>query len=239
MCVELRKELLCMPKKRKSLTDLLEKYYDLISISEESEKWKILNIGDKPLYEISNHGRIRNISSGIIINPFHGYRRTKDGKINYERPTYLRIQIYYYENGVRKKRHYEISRLVAKMFIPIPDKYTKIGLNENDLEVNHLDGKLYNNFEDNLEWATTKENIIHSHNTCLCNVNYGEKHFKTYLSEIDVLYICESIESGIGVRECYKNFNRKDKISYKKFKPCYYNIKYKKSWLSISQYFNF
>ena len=28
-------------------------------------------------------------------------------------------------------------------------------------------------------------------------------------------------------------------IEYKEFKPCFYNIKYKNSWVFISQYYNF
>lgn len=92
-----------MPKKRKNLSKFLEKYYQLIELNEDNEEWKILEIGDKPLYEVSNHGRVRRIDSKLVINPFHSYRKNDNGEFNEKRPTYLRIQIYYYDNGKRKK----------------------------------------------------------------------------------------------------------------------------------------
>ena len=48
-----------MPKKRKELSEFLKKYYELIETTDEKEIWKDIEIGDKPLYEISNHGRVR------------------------------------------------------------------------------------------------------------------------------------------------------------------------------------
>lgn len=52
------------------------------------------------------------------------------------------------KNGNR--RLFKIHRLVAKAFIPNP---------KNKREVNHKDENKTNNFVDNLEWVTSKENI--------------------------------------------------------------------------------
>lgn len=138
-----------------------------------------------------------------------------------------------------KKKHYEISRLVALNFIPIPDKYINKGYTSATLQVNHKNGCLYNNFVDNLEWCTSQENIQHSHDTGLCHVHSGEDHFSTFLTIEDVAYICNSLELGVEVKKCYQKFNRKDEIEYAKFRSCYFSIKYKKSWVHVSQHYNF
>ena len=229
-----------MPKRRQELSDFLKKYYELINDSDEPEIWKPINIGDKPLYEISNHGRVRRIDTKYVINPFHSYRKDSDGAFIKSRPTYLRVQIYYYENGKRKKMHCEISRLVAMAFIPIPDKYIDEGYNAETLQVNHIRGgyEIYNNFVSNLEWCTPDENIDKAFETGLRNPKYGEDHHATYLSTLDVMDICKCIENGLGVKESYNKLSLKH-LPYKVFKYNFYNIKYKLSWKWISQNYNF
>ena len=232
-----------MPKKKKPYTDFLKRYYELTNNSIESEIWKPINIGDYPLYEISNHGRVRRIGTDYIINPFHTYRKSKDGKFRYDRPTYLRVQLYYYENGIRKKKHFEISRLVAIEFIPIPEKYKNLGYTYSDLEVNHIKGgyEIYNNFASNLEWCTTKENVIKSIETNLRHPPKGSTHHKTFLDENDVIEICKCIERKIPVNLAYylvESIKEKE-IPYDQFRYTYFNIKYHNSWNFISQYFDF
>ena len=216
-------------------------YYNKIEEHIETEEWKPIILGDKILYEISNHGRVRRIDTKYIINPFHSYRKNKDGSFNYDRPTYLRVQLYYYENGKRKKKHEEISRLVAKTFIPIPKEYIDLGYTMDTLEVNHIKGgiEIYNNFVDNLEWCTTKENIIKSVETGLRHPPKGEKHHATFVDEKLVIEICKNIENGNKVKKTYENISKSYIIEYKQFKSLFYNIKYKNSWVFISQHFNF
>lgn len=223
-----------MPKKRKPLSKFLEKYYDLINNTDEEQIWKPVMIGDYPLYEISNHGLLRRIDTKATINPFHSYRKDKDGNFILDRPTYLRVQVYYYENGVRKKAHMEISRLVAAAFIPIPKKYIKLGYTMDTLQVNHIRGgyEIYNNFVSNLEWCTNEENIDKAFETGLRNPVYGEKHHSTWLKLSDVIIICECIRDGINAKDTYNKLN--PNVSFDKFKPCYYNIKYKDSWVYVS-----
>lgn len=231
-----------MPKKRKPLSKFLEKYYDLINESDEKEIWKDILLGDRPMYQISNHGRVRRKDNGMVLNPFHSYRKDQNGDFIYERPTYLRVQLYYYENGKRKRKHFEISRLVAIYFIPIPKHYLDDGYDESTLEVNHIKGgyEIYNNFVSNLEWCTTEENIEKSIDTGLRHPRYGERHHSTYFNTETIIKICECIEKGLNVKDTYKKLSLDpDNISFKKFKPTYYNIKYKNSWVFISQNYNF
>lgn len=230
-----------MPKKRKEFSSFLKKYYYLIENSCEKEEWKDIDIGDTVIYQISNHGRVRRKDNKYVINPFHSYRK-KGSDVLYNRPTYLRVQLYYYENGKRMKKHYEISRLVAKYFIPIPQKYIDMGLSEDDLEVNHIKGgiEIYNNFSSNLEWCTTKENITKAIETGLRNPPYGEKHHSTFFTVNDVITICECLEKNMSVRESFDKIHLDVPVlTYKKFKQNFYSIKYRKSWNFISQNYNF
>ena len=232
-----------MPKKRQSLSKFLQDYYKLIENSDEEEVWKDIKLGEKVLYRVSNHGRVMNINTNLIINPFHSYRKDDNGNFIIDRPTYLRVQLYYYENGVRKRRHCEISRLVAIHFIPIPKKYLDEGYTQDTLQVNHIRGgyEIYNNFVSNLEWCTVQENIDKAFETDLRHPPKGTKHHKTYLTDIDVINICRCIENKMDVKDTYNNikFECGEQMPYKKFKWCYYNIKYKNSWVFISQNFNF
>ena len=232
-----------MPKKRKQLSKFLEKYYELIECSDEDEIWKDIQLGDIPLYQISNHGRVRRKDNKYVINPFHSYRKKNDGEYDKNKPTYLRVQLYYYIDGKRYKKHFEISRLVAIHFIEIPKHYIDNGYTQDTLEVNHIKGgyEIYNNFVSNLEWCTPQENIIKSVETGLTHPRFGENHHSTYLNISDVIYICECIENSLGVKKSYELApdEFKKRVSYKKFKPCFYNIKYKKSWKFVSCNFNF
>lgn len=97
------------------------------------EKW--LKVAGFENYEISNIGRLKN-SKGEIMKPWndsHGY-----------------LDVKFYKD--KKSYHRKIHRLVAEAFIPNP---------ENKQQVNHIDGNPMNNFFENLEWVTPKENIRH------------------------------------------------------------------------------
>ena len=64
---------------------------------------------------------------------------------------YLRVVMY--ANGERYNKI--VHRLIAEAFIPNPEHLP---------EVNHLDGHRKNNFVENLEWSTHRDNIRHSFN---------------------------------------------------------------------------
>jgi len=90
-------------------------------------------------YEISNYGNVRN-KYGHIFTP----KKANNG--------YLR-------SSVGMKRDYT-HRLVAEHFVDNPH-----GLPE----VNHIDGNKKNNFYQNLEWVTRKQNCEHAARTGLIN----------------------------------------------------------------------
>lgn len=56
-----------------------------------------------------------------------------------------------------KYKWYGIHRLVALLFVPIPEKYKGIPVEK--LEVHHKDFNPFNNNADNLEWLTHREHM--------------------------------------------------------------------------------
>ena len=107
----------------------------LLSIAYK-EEWKPVT-GFEGLYDISNHGRIRNRNGKIISQHPDGYKLLY-GKVNL------------YKKGERK--NIRVHRLVAEHFCKNP---------YNKPEVNHEDVNPHNNFWWNLTWCTRVENEQH------------------------------------------------------------------------------
>ena len=116
------------------------------------EIWKDIK-GYEGHYQVSNMGRVKSLKRTILKS--NGRYDTKPERI-------LKIQ-YNERNNIyevhlklnRKRKCHKIHRLVADTFIPNP---------ENKPEVNHIDGRRENNKVENLEWATTSENLHHAYN---------------------------------------------------------------------------
>lgn len=232
-----------MPKKPGKPSEFLQKYYDVVNQHLAEEKWKVIDIGERPIYEISNIGRVRSISTKHVLIPFHSYRRDKHGQTIMSRPTYLRVHLFYYENGIRKAKNFEISRLVATAFIPVPKKYLSEGYTQATLQVNHIRGgyEIYDNTVYNLEWCTADENITKAFETGLRNPPKGESHHSTFITEDIVRQICECISNKIPVRKTFEILSPllSSDVTFEQFKGCYYNIKYRNSWLYISREYGF
>lgn len=110
----------------------------------EEEIWKDIE-GYEGLYQISNFGRVKSFPRLGARLKEHILKVTNNNG-------YMRLSLA--KNKTRK--YFYIHVLVAKAFIPNPNKYP---------EVNHIDENKSNNHVDNLEWCNKSY-----------NANYGNRN---------------------------------------------------------------
>lgn len=120
---------------------------------------------------------------------------------------------------------YRVHRLVAETFIMNPDPKVKT-------EVNHISGNKDDNSEENLEWASPKENINHAYKTGLMTGRKGEKHHMSTITEKQAIEICELLASNAF---SMNEISSKMGVSYSIVKK----IKNKQRWTHISKDYNF
>ncbi len=148
-----------------------QKARKVISIPDlEGEFWKDI-IGLEEVFVVSNKGRIRR-----IMHRKNPTNRLMKQFFDKEGEGYMQIPLC----NLGKKTFFLVHRTVAISFIPNP---------ENKPEVNHKDGDKTNNCVENLEWATSLENIRESWRMGLSKSRTGEKHHNSKLTEKEVLEI--------------------------------------------------
>lgn len=172
------------------------------------EQWRPIK-NYEGIYEISNLGNVKSLARTII---------KKDGKKQTfkERILNKRHNGYgYYQVGLNskgKRVYFYIHRLVGEAFIDNP----------NDLpQINHINGNKEDNFVNNLEWISAKDNTIHSWKTGLSKGR--ENHGMSKLTNNEVLEIRKKYLS--------KNYSqRKLAKEYSVSQKTIYNIINKKQW---------
>lgn len=142
------------------------------------ETWREINA--YPNYEVSDMGRVRNVTTGHVLKPMRNHRG--------------------YDKVELKSKGQFIHRLVATAFIREPL--------ENE-QVNHKDGNKTNNCVDNLEWCLQSQNSQHSYDTGLQKRQFGkDNHYsrqvEQYTREGKFIKLWDSIadferEAGIRV----------------------------------------
>jgi hypothetical protein len=106
------------------------------------ERWK--PCPDFPLYEISDHGRIRRRETGEI----HLLAQNRHGYVITSLCRYVECQ--------RERRTAVIAPLVAKAFLPPrPPNH----------QLHHIDHDKLNNHASNLCWVTQSQNVLASYST--------------------------------------------------------------------------
>lgn len=111
------------------------------------ERWKDIPEYEG-LYRISNHGRIRSLGRFIQRKKYSYFRKGMYLKFGNSRG-YLSVKLYRYN----KQKQFKIHIIVLTSF----DRSPKPGE-----QCNHKDGNKSNNYIENLEWVTCKENINHA-----------------------------------------------------------------------------
>lgn len=107
------------------------------------------------IYEVSNTGLVKTVGNVV----YGGHRKKQIIFVPEKIRTHSHTNNGYYVIRLCKRprmKSYLVHRLVAEHFI------RNI---HNKPEVNHKDGDKKNNFVNNLEWVTKKENVIHAFET--------------------------------------------------------------------------
>jgi len=158
------------------------------------EEWRAVP-GYEGLYEVSDRGRVRSLDRTVLAAD--GPRRYK-GKIR-------RLQLqsgYPFVRLCRAGEYLDIAvhRLVAAAFIgPRPD----------GLHVNHRDGVKTNNAPANLEYVTREYNSFHAWRTGLCDSLRGESHYRSVLSNAQVVEAQRRVAAGEHVSGVAEEFGVK------------------------------
>lgn len=135
-------------------------------------------LGYEGFYKVSNTGKLKSLKRIIKRNDGkynHIFEKIMTGGKTPRGYTFHCLKIC----NVKEQKY--IHRLVAQAFIPNP---------LNLPQVNHIDGNKSNNDVSNLEWCTSKENMMHAYNNGLSKK--GEETRSSKLTEKQVLEIREN-----------------------------------------------
>lgn len=155
------------------------------------ERWKPIN-GYVGLYDISSLGRVRSLARiDQYSNQYGPCSRRRNERFLSVGVVRRYRRVFLYKN--RSETRYNISRLVAKHFIPNPRRKP---------QVNHKDGVKTNDVVTNLEWVTPKENTLHARRVLGRCV--GSNNGLSKLTESAIGPIRKARQAGMLLREIAK-----------------------------------
>lgn len=161
--------------------------------------------------EIKGYENYLVFEDGTVLNQNTG-RELKPDKTN---RGYYRITVC----KDNKTKRFSLHRLIAELFIPNP-------LNLNT--VNHKDGNKKHNHKSNLEWMSQADNQAHAVDNNLCPS--GEQNGNSKWKEDIIHDVCSLIEQGLPRGPILKATG----IT----KSSFDDIRRRKTWVKVSQYYN-
>jgi hypothetical protein len=199
------------------LLSLIKGDDNLIVTIDLGEWWKPLEYKDvKPMYEISNLGRVRNINTGNVLS------------ISISEKGYSMVSLM---TNKGTQDTFKLHRIMAFNFLDLPD------FNDGSTwTVNHKSGNKRDCSVDNLEWSTFSENIQHAFDTGLNKPLKGENNGNSKYSESIIRAICQLLEDGYTNRQILKIF-REEYPDMNRF--FLYDLRHKKTWKHISDEYNY
>lgn len=158
-------------------------------------------------YMVSNYGKVLDLTRQSILS----ISEVGDG--------YLNVMIH----TATGYMHMLVHRLVAMAFIP----------GDFSLQVNHIDGNKWNNYVENLEWVTARQNLIHAVETGLNH--RGEDKPNATITNDQARIICSGLEQRLRIPEIIKNAGLEDNES---IRGIIADIKRGRSFTFISRGYN-
>ena len=170
--------------------------------------FRIRQVKDHPNYAVTDDGKVFNIISG---NELKAHANPKG---------YMMVKL-------DNEKGMQVHRLVAIAFIPNQDA-SKFD------QVNHKDGIKGNNTFNNLEWTDNSGNQLHAHRTGLQPKILGENKVNARFTKEQVHKICNILQENpsFGGRRIAKMIGDPTSDSV------ITQIKRRKNWRSISQYYS-
>ena len=125
----------------------------------ESERWKDV-VDYEGIYEVSNRGRVRSAKGKTTHTEHHGKRKWRQRVLTQKVDSQNSCRVSLWKR--KQETTWLVHRLVALAFLDNP---------ESKKYINHKDGNRLNNFVENLEWSTSKENNNHAFDNGLMSSN--------------------------------------------------------------------
>ena len=141
--------------------------------------------GKPTIYYVSEFGDVLSYKNGKIkhLKVFETKPKKNKKKRNKKKQGYLYVKLWI--NGKTKAAF--LHRLVAQAYIPNPD---------NKPEVNHKNANKHDNYVNNLEWDTSKENKKHAKNNNLIDYVKGEDARRSKYKNSEIEYACKLLSEN-------------------------------------------
>jgi len=151
------------------------------------EIWKKVDVGGfyDGLYEISNFGRWKILPRIVNTGDKGSFKRGLRERIITGHVSHGYRVVGMKRDGVRKL--VGLHRMVAIAFLPNPNNLPV---------VNHINAVRHDNRVENLEWCTSKENMLHAIKMGRMNYAKGERQRSAKLTEDKVRAMRKLYESG-------------------------------------------